>query len=1032
MPAWGKSLVGSVMTIRRSMPTITSCEASSLNDNGIINGSSSSVNHPRLLTSLKTGLLKLSFLKRCCTLKRPPQSLRLPHPHAVPMRTFIQAASVAETEILKSELKSKQHYIDHLKKNISLSDRNMLEEENEREIRNLQKALDRKFSWLLKQDTNLWSEWPNKSGTLRTNKNPQTSQVQLPSKKSKNLAAKERRAANRIKKISQIALESCSVVNLSTKIIPPEAIAVLSKRIGFVPTAHHDKLKAKVDINEAMAKLCSQTVRNHNQLHQSLNKSAKEVEEFDDEDDDNDEEVIPDFLKLKPPRIALNCGDTIVDGVKDNLLAFVDILKPKSLKGNLNIKEKEGLNWVLKEVEKGEIQFVKADKGGALCIIDRSAMYELEAEKLNNPDTFECLGEEDPTQEMYLNLLDVWREGEKAGFVSRKVCYTVVGICDTGRPSTLSIFKPGTPYYYGLLKLHKCRKETLIPGSKIPLRLVNDLSQSPTSRSDKYINWKFLKPLQEEFCSDLVKDSTEALRWLEDFNGKAMDINGFAWDFASLYDNLTPELVMEALLVAITELRPDWSPEFLKWLFDLVDLNLKSSVGKFGKFWYRNKVGIVTGGSLSVSLANIAVFYALRCAMQESNQSPHLLGYRRFLDDIAGLWTGSKEEYITWADMVNGKLNEMGLSIKDNSSTEWDFHPPTSDCVFLDIRFRYDKEEGLLTDVHIKSTDARVYLHYSSYHPRQTFKSVVYSQCLRFRRLINDGVRFLRRLQELKECFVNSGYPKVMVEGIIKDVSARKRNLDYKEKDSKLPPNKVLWIQTYGPATNDIHKAAKEANTMLPQSAAWTGNDKVIGVVNRRPRNLADLILKRKKFALDQSRDSMGTTRCTPLPEPGLKRKVGRPCASCDLMSSSGTVKSSVNGKLFRTPSANCKSKNVIYCASCNFCLKQYVGKTNNKLQSRISGHRSHMGDSSFDESDDAALAEHLKLEHDLHTVELFNLGFNFTVLELGAFNLDECEQRWVSKLTTLKPFGLNKEVPRGVSDSVASMCRKSLGNLNQ
>jgi hypothetical protein len=68
---------------------------------------------------------------------------------------------------------------------------------------------------------------------------------------------------------------------------------------------------------------------------------------------------------------------------------------------------------------------------------------------------FECLGEEDPTQEMYLNLLVVWREGEKAGFVSRKVCYTVVGICDTGRPSTLSVFKPGTPYYYGLFNVNQ-------------------------------------------------------------------------------------------------------------------------------------------------------------------------------------------------------------------------------------------------------------------------------------------------------------------------------------------------------------------------------------------------------------------------------------------------------------------------------------------------------------------------------------------------------------------------------------------------
>ena len=90
------------------------------------------------------------------------------------------------------------------------------------------------------------------------------------------------------------------------------------------------------------------------------------------------------------------------------------------------------------------------------------------------------------------------------------------------------------------------------------------------------------------------------------------------------------------------------------------------------------------------------------------------------------------------------------------------------------------------------------------------------------------------------------------------------------------------------------------------------------------------------------------------------------------------------------------------------------------------------MGDVCFDESDDAALAEHLKLDHGFHTAELFNLGFNFTVLELGPFNLDEIEQRWVSKLTTLKPFGLNKEVPRGVSDSVTTMCRKSLGNLNQ
>ena len=192
---------------------------------------------------------------------------------------------------------------------------------------------------------------------------------------------------------------------------------------------------------------------------------------------------------------------------------------------------------------------------------------------------------------------------------------------------------------------------------------------------------------------------------------------------------------------------------------------------------------------------------------------------------------------------------------------------------FFDIRFHFDQQEGLRTDVHIKSTDARVYLHYSSFHPRQTFKSVMYSQCLRYRRIINDEIGFMRRLRELiiiKDCFVNSGYPKRLVDGIIQDVSTRKRNLEYTKKDSKLPPNKVLWVQTFGTATDEIHKAVNEANTMLPKSVAWTDNDKVIGVVNRRPRNLADMILKRKRFALDSTHDASGTTRCTPLPEPGM------------------------------------------------------------------------------------------------------------------------------------------------------------------
>ena len=123
------------------------------------------------------------------------------------------------------------------------------------------------------------------------------------------------------------------------------------------------------------------------------------------------------------------------------------------------------------------------------------------------------------------------------------------------------------------------------------------------------------------------------------------------------------------------------------------------------------------------------------------------------------------------------------------------------------------------------------------------------------------------------------------MDGVIQDVAGRRRNLNYTKKD-KRPPNYVLWIQTFGPVTNAITDAVKEANTISPitNSPAWDRDDKVTGVVIRRPHNLGDLILMRKRLTLDTSLTNTGIG-CTPFPEPGVERKAGRPCASCNLMS---------------------------------------------------------------------------------------------------------------------------------------------------
>ena len=95
------------------------------------------------------------------------------------------------------------------------------------------------------------------------------------------------------------------------------------------------------------------------------------------------------------------------------------------------------------------------------------------------------------------------------------------------------------------------------------------------------------------------------------------------------------------------------------------------------------------------------------------------------MDDLTGLWTRSEKDFSIWSNNVNSNLNRLGLSIKDNSLEPWDFNKPGQFTTFLDIRYTFNESGELFTGINIKSTDARVYLHFCSHHPRQTFPSMI-------------------------------------------------------------------------------------------------------------------------------------------------------------------------------------------------------------------------------------------------------------------------------------------------------------------
>lgn len=87
---------------------------------------------------------------------------------------------------------------------------------------------------------------------------------------------------------------------------------------------------------------------------------------------------------------------------------------------------------------------------------------------------------------------------------------------------------------------------------------------------------------------------------------------------------------------------------------------------------------------------------------------------------------------------------------------------------FLDVLVRI-KNNSISTSLYNKPTDSHVYLNFNSRHPTNLKKSVIYSQCLRIKRIRYDLLVYDRLEGKLINHFLCSDYPlKVIKEATFK------------------------------------------------------------------------------------------------------------------------------------------------------------------------------------------------------------------------------------------------------------------------
>ena len=191
-------------------------------------------------------------------------------------------------------------------------------------------------------------------------------------------------------------------------------------------------------------------------------------------------------------------------------------------------------------------------------------------------------------------------------------------------------------------------------------------------------------------------------------------------------------------------------------LRDLLRIVLGDNHFQFGDRFYNQKSGVAMGAKCAPHLANLFMASLEQKAL-DSWSGTQPVKWLRFLDDVLMLWQGSRGELDDFHNHLNRQMSSITFTMEASAES----------AIFLDLniskgsRFR---EKGILdVALHVKETNPQCFLHYSSCHPFQTFRTILRGEIMRTLRCTSSPVTFTSILERLLDKFRSRGYPEWLI-----------------------------------------------------------------------------------------------------------------------------------------------------------------------------------------------------------------------------------------------------------------------------
>jgi len=312
---------------------------------------------------------------------------------------------------------------------------------------------------------------------------------------------------------------------------------------------------------------------------------------------------------------------------------------------------------------------------------------------------------------------------------------------DSLSPPELTYFHRGLrnqhriPLFYGLPKVHK------IP---VSLRPVVSTTNSLLAIFSNWLDFRMkeLLPLVQSY----TKNSTDIIH---DLKGLTLPENAklFSADATSMYTNIDTTLGLDTMKEFLSANSTNISPTFPTHLFlQIMEVVMRNNIFAFQDTYWLQTSGTAMGTPVACAYATVTYGHYENSTIL-TNFKTNLLYYRRYIDDVFGIWIPLSTENNTerWEQFKN-QLNSWG-------NLKWVIEDPTLSTNFLDLTLTIS-ESKVITKTFQKDMNLYLYIPASSAHPPSCLKGLITGEMRRY--WIQNNLRdfeeilskFIQRLHE--------------------------------------------------------------------------------------------------------------------------------------------------------------------------------------------------------------------------------------------------------------------------------------------